>query len=317
MADYTAKQQQVWMALCDVPCECSFKRREEGNHLSGCYLFDLNIALEEAFASSPPAGQQAEPTTYAEPAADSWTQAERVFWVVFESVAKKHPGLRNVLLGDMVALIEAALAGQHSEQQANPWRQAVDEALIAHALDCTGPGDDPKEKVKELIEWAVTIATDHRVAEQAMNHITDEQIAAAVRPLYADDTAASMGLADDIRTVRAVLALQPSASAEPVAWQDVHDRTNLYYRKPAQGDVRPLFAHPPVTAAREQEADALQWKFECFIDFATGGRLSKSSWALETLKAAVTEYINAEIIMHTEQEASATGAEPDGGNDAK
>ena len=60
----------------------------------------------------------------------------------------------------------------------------------------------------------------------------------------------------------------------------------------------------------EQEADALQWKFECFIDFATGGRLSKSSWALETLKAAVTEYINAEIIMHTEQEASATGAEP-------
>jgi len=46
-------------------------------------------------------------------------------------------------------------------------------------------------------------------------NITDEQIAAAVRPLYADDTAASMGLADDIRTVRAVLALQPSASAEP------------------------------------------------------------------------------------------------------
>jgi hypothetical protein len=59
-------------------------------------------------------------------------------------------------------MIEAALS-----QRTDPWRQAVDEALIAHALDCTGPGDDPKEKVKELIEWAVTIATDPRVAEQA------------------------------------------------------------------------------------------------------------------------------------------------------
>jgi hypothetical protein len=38
--------------------------------------------------------------------------------------------------------------------------------------------------------------------------------------------------------------------------------------------------------------NALQWKFEQFIDFATGGKLSKSTWALETLKAAVTEYVN-------------------------
>jgi hypothetical protein len=60
-----------------------------------------------------------------------------------------------------------AAAIQRTEQQANPWRQAVDEALIAHALDCTGPSDDPKEKVKELIEWAVTIATDPRVSETA------------------------------------------------------------------------------------------------------------------------------------------------------
>jgi hypothetical protein len=61
----------------------------------------------------------------------------------------------------------AAMARSALSQRTDPWRQAVDEALIAHALDCTGPGDDPKEKVKELIEWAVTIATDPRVAEQA------------------------------------------------------------------------------------------------------------------------------------------------------
>jgi hypothetical protein len=31
---------------------------------------------------------------------------------------------------------------------------------------------------------------------------------------------------------------------EPVAWQGVHDKTDLYYRKPVQGDVRPLYAAP-------------------------------------------------------------------------
>ena len=32
--------------------------------------------------------------------------------------------------------------------------------------------------------------------------------------------------------------------AQPVAWQGVHDKTDLYYRKPVQGDVRPLYAAP-------------------------------------------------------------------------
>jgi hypothetical protein len=64
-----------------------------------------------------------------------------------------------------VPMIREACNALAAEQ--NHWRQAIDDALIAHALDCTGPGDDPKEKVKELIEWAVTIATDPRVAGQA------------------------------------------------------------------------------------------------------------------------------------------------------
>ena len=37
-----------------------------------------------------------------------------------------------------------------------------------------------------------------------------------------------------------------SANAvEPVAWQGVHDQTDLYYTKPVQADVRPLYANPP------------------------------------------------------------------------
>lgn len=36
-----------------------------------------------------------------------------------------------------------------------------------------------------------------------------------------------------------------SPASEPVAWMDAHDHTNLYYRKPTQVDVVPLYAHPP------------------------------------------------------------------------
>jgi len=81
-----------------------------------------------------------------------------------ELIEHMHARGWNVGTIDVPMIREAckALAGEQ-----NPWRQAVDEALIAHALDCTGPGDDPKEKVKELIEWAVTIATDPRVSETA------------------------------------------------------------------------------------------------------------------------------------------------------
>lgn len=56
----------------------------------------------------------------------------------------------------------------------------------------------------------------------------------------------------------------------------------------------PLALAAPAAAidAGEQEVDALIFKLECFIDHATGGKLSKSSWALETLKAAHDEYLN-------------------------
>ena len=47
--------------------------------------------------------------------------------------------------------------------------------------------------------------------------VSDEQIAKAVRPLYSTDEAAEMGLADDIRTVRAVLADQAMQRAHALA----------------------------------------------------------------------------------------------------
>jgi hypothetical protein len=52
-------------------------------------------------------------------------------------------------------------------------------------------------------------------------------------------------------------AIEQAEKQEPVAWQGVHDHTDLYYRKPPQADVRPLYttplmAQPAVPLTREQ-----------------------------------------------------------------
>ena len=51
------------------------------------------------------------------------------------------------------------------------------------------------------------------------------------------------GVASAITALRA--AIEQAEKQEPVAWQGVHDQTDLYYRKPPQADVRPLYTNPP------------------------------------------------------------------------
>lgn len=47
-------------------------------------------------------------------------------------------------------------------------------------------------------------------------------------------------LAGCARTHDEVIGIAPDR--KPDAWQGVHDKTDLYYQKPVQGDVRPLYA---------------------------------------------------------------------------
>ena len=51
---------------------------------------------------------------------------------------------------------------------------------------------------------------------------------------------------------------------EPVAWQGVHDQTDLYYTKPVQADVRPLYTAPqpapaPLSADVVKDAARYRW----------------------------------------------------------
>ena len=52
-------------------------------------------------------------------------------------------------------------------------------------------------------------------------------------------------LANTNKTIETLRARLVQPEPEPVAWQGVHDQTDLYYRKPLQADVRPLYTAPP------------------------------------------------------------------------
>jgi hypothetical protein len=50
---------------------------------------------------------------------------------------------------------------------------------------------------------------------------------------------------DKIKQLETALAALKQPEQEPVAWQGVYDKTDLFYSKPPQADVRPLYTHPP------------------------------------------------------------------------
>ena len=85
-----------------------------------------------------------------------------------------------------------------------------------------------------------------------MTEPTDDEIVA-----LADATRTAEGGANGyilpISFARAVLAkwgTPPAVAGEPVAWMGTYDKTDLYYRKPPQADVVPLYATPQPTQAQ-------------------------------------------------------------------
>ena len=58
---------------------------------------------------------------------------------------------------------------------------------------------------------------------------------------------------------------------EPVAWVDVHDYTNLYYRKPAQVDVVPLYYGPATPPAAYPEFECPRCGHCCFHSSIVSG----------------------------------------------
>lgn len=63
-------------------------------------------------------------------------------------------------------------------EETNPWRDAVDAALVSAGLDCLAPDADPAASVRRLLEWHETMALDPAISERAQALIERGQASA-------------------------------------------------------------------------------------------------------------------------------------------
>ena len=64
-----------------------------------------------------------------------------------------------------------------------------------------------------------------------------------------------------------------------------------------------MFAQIPPEKFDDNDAEELKHKLECLLCHATGNKLSKSTYSLETMERAVTDYIE-DLCREAEEEAS-------------
>ena len=93
----------------------------------------------------------------------------------------------------------------------------------------------------------------------------------------------------EFRTIaRAVLAkwgTPPAVAGEPVAWMGTYDKTDLYYRKPPQADVVPLYATPQPTQAQAGAVPMSREEIDAVMRKSVGYGLSPSRDDLELVRA--------------------------------
>jgi hypothetical protein len=68
---------------------------------------------------------------------------------------------------DAKALRECKSALAAERAKPNPWRDAVDDALVCAGLDCTLPDDSPRNAIYRLVQWQVRIMLDPLVSSEA------------------------------------------------------------------------------------------------------------------------------------------------------
>ncbi len=76
---------------------------------------------------------------------------------------------------------------------------------------------------------------------------------------------------------QSAMAAPQQEAQEPAAWQGVHDQTDLYYTKPLQADVRPLYAAPqPAPAELERLRERIA-RMGLDVDRAMRGHVNEQS----------------------------------------
>lgn len=65
-------------------------------------------------------------------------------------------------------LAEDAIAAlRQGAQPGNPWREAIDEALVVSCLDCLGEDETAEAALARLIHWEVEMALDPKISARA------------------------------------------------------------------------------------------------------------------------------------------------------
>lgn len=49
----------------------------------------------------------------------------------------------------------------------NPWREAIDEALVVSCLDCTSDNEPPEAALARLVAWEINCALDPAISSEA------------------------------------------------------------------------------------------------------------------------------------------------------
>jgi len=105
----------------------------------------------------------AQPQPVGWPDAADWLERESaaVYGVCHQHHAEAAQWLRDT------STSAAQPAPSPAEGDANPWKAAIDEALVVNCLDCIGPDETAEQALARLIAWEVETALDPAVSERA------------------------------------------------------------------------------------------------------------------------------------------------------
>jgi hypothetical protein len=95
-----------------------------------------------------------------------------VGWFKYDKVSQcYHPQYEKYVAthAEREGWVQLCLADTSQQERAksNPWRDAIDDALVCAGLDCTSPDDSPRDAIYRLVQWQVQIALDPAVSGEA------------------------------------------------------------------------------------------------------------------------------------------------------
>jgi hypothetical protein len=91
----------------------------------------------------------------------------------------------------------------------------------------------------EALEWINRVnAMDYEYKQKARESLN------AIYEALAEQVEQAPICAHGVSKLKCDFCKRPE-QAQPVAWMGAHDKTDLYYRKPPQADVIPLYTTPP------------------------------------------------------------------------